>query len=240
MVKLDGADTELLHMLDVTSPDALDVGMHVRVRWRDERTGHLTDIECFEPGDAVEERAVASAAQGTPIEHMSQMVSVEYAAPEPTLLSRHFAARLQAGTIVGHKCPSCGKVYVPPRGYCGLCVVATTDEHEVEVADRGTVTTFSVITPAQYPGQKEQDDYVLATILLDGADSSMMMQRLDGIEIADVRSGMRVEAAWAPEGERSGQADGGGRAMGFGDAIRGWRPSGEPDAPLEQYAEHIL
>jgi uncharacterized OB-fold protein len=239
MVKLDGADTELLHLLDVTSPDALHVGMRVRVRWREETTGHLTDIECFEPGEAAD-GAGARPSHSEPVEHMSQMVSVEYAVPEPTQLSRHFAARLQSGTIVGHKCPSCGKVYVPPRGYCGLCVVATTDNDEVEVADRGTLTTFSVITPLQYPGQKEQEDYVQATILLDGADSSVMMQRLEQIEIADVHSGMRVEAVWASEAERSGEPDGGGRGMGFGDAIRAWRPSGEPDAPLEHYAEHIL
>ena len=241
MVKLDGADTSLLHVLDVPSPDGLQAGMRVRVRWREETTGHLTDIECFEPGETSTDPSHApSAAASEPVQHMSQMVSVEYAVLEPTQLSRHFAERLLTGTIVGHKCPSCGKVYVPPRGYCGLCVVATTDKDEVEVADRGTLTTFSVITPIQYPGQEEHDDYVQATILLDGADSSVMMQRLEGVEIADVRSGMRIEAVWMGEGERSGEPDGGGRGMGFGDAIRAWRPSGEPDAPLEQYAEHIL
>jgi hypothetical protein len=250
MVKLDGADTSLLHVLDVPSPDGLRVGMRVRVRWRDETTGHLTDIACFEPGEASTDHpvaantaaanTVASSTASEPVQHMSQMVSVEYGVPEPTPLSRHFADRLRTGSIVGHKCPSCGKVYVPPRGYCGLCVVATTDRDEVEVADRGTLTTFSVITPIQYPGQEEHDDYVQATILLDGADSSVMMQRLEDIEIDEVHSGMRVEAVWATEGERSGEPDGGGRGMGFGDAIRAWRPSGEPDAALEQYAEHIL
>ena len=49
MVRLDGADTSLLHALDAGSEDAVSTGMRVRVRWRDERQGHITDIECFEP-----------------------------------------------------------------------------------------------------------------------------------------------------------------------------------------------
>ena len=176
---------------------------------------------------------------GEPVQFMSQMVSIEYPAPEPTLISRHFGEQLAAGRIVGHKCPSCGNVYVPPRGYCPVCVVPTTDADEVEVADRGTVTTFSVITPIQYQGQEETEDYVLATILLDGADMTVGQQRLDGIPIEEVHSGMRVEAVWAPEDERK-RAAGPGPAGGLGDAVTGWRPTGEPDAPLDQYDEHIL
>ncbi|HEX6312510.1 MAG TPA: Zn-ribbon domain-containing OB-fold protein [Acidimicrobiia bacterium] len=173
------------------------------------------------------------------VQFMSQMVSVEYPSPQPTLVNRRFAEQLEAGRIIGHKCPQCGLVYVPPRGMCPVCVVSTTDDHEVEVADRGTVTTFSVITPIQYPGQEEQDDYVLATILLDGADMTVGQQRLDGIPIDDVHSGMRVEAAWAPESERKA-AGGPGPAGGLGGAIQGWRPTGEPDTPLDQYEHHIL
>ena len=48
LVKLDGADTSLLHAVDAPR-DAMARGLRVQVRWRDERTGHITDIECFEP-----------------------------------------------------------------------------------------------------------------------------------------------------------------------------------------------
>ena len=92
---------------------------------------------------------------------------------------------------------------MPPRGYCPLCVVETTEADEVEVADRGTITTFSVITPLQYQGQQETEDYVQGTLLLDGADTTIMVMRMDGIAIADVRTGMRVQAVWPPEGERA-------------------------------------
>lgn len=49
LVQIDGADTGLLHALDAGSPDAVASGMRVRVRWRDEREGAITDIACFEP-----------------------------------------------------------------------------------------------------------------------------------------------------------------------------------------------
>ncbi len=49
LVQLDGADTSMLHALDVGSAEEVAVGMRVRARWRDERAGHITDIACFEP-----------------------------------------------------------------------------------------------------------------------------------------------------------------------------------------------
>jgi uncharacterized OB-fold protein len=49
LVQLDGADTSMLHALDARSADKISAGMRVKARWRDERTGHVTDIECFEP-----------------------------------------------------------------------------------------------------------------------------------------------------------------------------------------------
>jgi len=49
LVELDGADTALLHALAVDSPEDASIGMRVKPRWRDERRGHVTDLECFEP-----------------------------------------------------------------------------------------------------------------------------------------------------------------------------------------------
>jgi uncharacterized protein len=176
-----------------------------------------------------------------PVQFMSHHTAVEYAIPEPSLLSIHFAEQLARGRIVGHRCPQCAKVYMPPRGYCPLCVVETTGADEVDIADRGTITTFSVITPLQYQGQEETEDYVQATILLDGADTTIMVMRMDGVAIDDVRSGMRVRAVWPPESERSASAGAAGaRGMGLGDAVASWEPTGEPDLTREQIAEHIL
>jgi uncharacterized OB-fold protein len=49
LVKLDGADTAMLHAVDVESAERMSTGMRVRIRWRAEREGHINDIECFEP-----------------------------------------------------------------------------------------------------------------------------------------------------------------------------------------------
>lgn len=48
LVKLDGADTALLHAL-AAPRDAVKNGLRVQIRWKAERQGHITDIECFEP-----------------------------------------------------------------------------------------------------------------------------------------------------------------------------------------------
>jgi uncharacterized OB-fold protein len=47
LVQLDGADTAILHALDVPR-DLIRTGMRVRVRWADETVGYITDIACFE------------------------------------------------------------------------------------------------------------------------------------------------------------------------------------------------
>jgi len=49
LVQLDGADTSLVHALDVADAEAVSTGMRVQIRWADERRGHITDIACFEP-----------------------------------------------------------------------------------------------------------------------------------------------------------------------------------------------
>lgn len=52
LVRLDGADTSMLHALDVADPSAVSTGMRVRIRFADERVGEIRDIACFEPEEA--------------------------------------------------------------------------------------------------------------------------------------------------------------------------------------------
>ena len=49
LIRLDGADTALLHAVDAGSAAAMRTGMRVRPRWADERVGSIRDIACFEP-----------------------------------------------------------------------------------------------------------------------------------------------------------------------------------------------
>jgi len=48
LVKLDGADVEMLHAVDAGSPDAMRAGARVAVRWAAERVGGINDIACFD------------------------------------------------------------------------------------------------------------------------------------------------------------------------------------------------
>lgn len=48
LVKLDGADTAMLGAVDCGSPDAVQVGSKVKVRWPDQATGTIRDAAIFE------------------------------------------------------------------------------------------------------------------------------------------------------------------------------------------------
>jgi uncharacterized OB-fold protein len=171
-----------------------------------------------------------------PVQFVQQKVDLDYKIVTSPV-HRRFDEHMRSGRIVGHKCPECGLVFVPPKGFCPLSSVVTTDADEVEVKDTATVTSFTVVTPIQYEGQKEKEQYTLASLLLDGADSTVGQQRIEGIPHNEVRMGMRVRAVWA----RDRSDDGGGmRGWGLGAAIEEWEPTGEPDVPREGYREHVL
>lgn len=225
LVRLDGADTSFLHALDGEA----EPGTRVRIRWASERIGHIHDIECFEPlTDGVEEEE-ATSGSGEPVVFMSQMTAVDYRMlGTPTM--KRYAQQLGRRRITGHRCPECALVYVPSRGYCPLCVVATGEEHEVVVEPRGTVTSFTVVDPSQYPGGGEKEVYVVASILLDGASMTIGQQRVAEIAPAELRTGLRVEVVWAADDPTSEARSG----------IAHWAPNREPDVPFEDLKQHIL
>jgi uncharacterized OB-fold protein len=169
---------------------------------------------------------------------LDRMISLTYTdmLPEHTV---RFVERLLDGQITGRKCPSCGQVYAPPKGYCPVDVIALLPEHEVEVADEGTVTGYTIITPVRYYGQTKTEPFIYASVLLDGADTPLGGQEISGIAIDQVRTGLRVKANWKPVAERSGE----------GQSTRGWATvegcidtfewTGGDDAAFETYQEHV-
>jgi uncharacterized OB-fold protein len=48
LIRLDGADTALLHAVDAGSAERMSTGVRVQVRWRAERRGEIQDIVCFD------------------------------------------------------------------------------------------------------------------------------------------------------------------------------------------------
>lgn len=222
LIRLDGADTPMLHAVDAGEPGRMHTGMRVRARWTAEPIGHIRDIECFEPsgsGTAAHPPTVAP-----PVTEIITPIRLRYrhsASPAET----RYLHGLADGRLLGQRCPACGKVYVPPRGACPTDGVPTTDE--VELPDRGTVTTFCIVN-VPFAGQRVTPPYVAAYVLLDGADIPIQHLVL-GCPADEVRMGMRVEAVWRPR-EQWGTTP---------ENIDHFRPSGEPDAPYESYAAHL-
>ncbi|MBO3736796.1 Zn-ribbon domain-containing OB-fold protein [Actinoplanes flavus] len=216
LIRLDGADTPMLHAVDASE---LHTGMRVRIRWTPARQGHIRDIECFEPGES----DMSGSTGGEPVEIMTTPIRLHYTHTTSTEEDRYLRA-LEQGRIIGQRCPACRKVYVPPR-VCPADGVAP--DEVVEVADRGMVTTFCVVN-VPFAGQRLTPPYVVAQVLLDGADIPISHLIL-GVEAADVRMGMRVAAVWRDRSRWSTTPEN----------IDHFEPSGEPDAPYESYAEHL-
>lgn len=139
--------------------------------------------------------------------------------------STRFLQGLAQGRILGQRCPVTGKVYVPPRGSSPTHGVPT--EEEVEVSDKGTVTTYCIVRiPSENLSVKPP--FVCAHILLDGADIPFFAL-IQGCPFDRVRMGMRVRAVWAPKEELAPTFE----------SIRWFEPIDEPDAAFESFAEHL-
>jgi uncharacterized OB-fold protein len=250
LVTLDGADAPLLHALDVASPADVSTGMRVRVRWAPERVGHITDIACFEPVAALDEveggaggpdrarpqprdeaateqsrsSGVPAAAGGEAVMGVVTPVSLDYdyaASPEESLFYRG----LNEGRIMGQRCPTCEKVYIPPRSACPADGTPTAEE--IELSHTGTVTTFCIVN-VPFLGQKITPPYVSAYVLLDGADIAVLHLIL-GVPADEVRMGMRVKAVWKPKDEWTFSLEN----------IDHFAPTGDPDAEYDTYKQHL-
>ncbi len=231
LIKLDGADTALLHAVDAR----VGTGDRVHAHWVDEPAGAITDIAYFLPGDdaeAVDDRRAGAERLGDqhgaddrdPVTLLvvPTSISIQHTASRPESI---YLRALQQGTLLGARSGDTGKVYFPPRE----ADPATGRELDqfVELPDTGTVTTFAIIN-IPFAGQKIKPPYVAAYILLDGADIPFLHLVTD-VDAADVRMGMRVKAVWKPEDE-----------WGLGiDNIEHFRPTGEPDAEYDTYKHHL-
>jgi len=231
LIRLDGADTAMLHAVDADSADQMSTGMRVQPRWADSPAGHITDITCFEPAEeGASGQAAAGREAGVPageadaVTMITTPVRLHYRHSASAEESRYLRA-LRAGKVIGQRCPACGKVYVPPRGACPVDGVPTTTD--VELPDTGIVTTFCVVN-VPFQGQRVPSPYVAASVLLDGADIAFQHLIL-GCEPAEVRMGMRVRAVWKPPAEWGTTAEN----------ISHFEPTGEPDAPYDSYAQHL-
>ncbi|MFE9988688.1 Zn-ribbon domain-containing OB-fold protein [Streptomyces sp. NPDC005381] len=219
LVRLDGADTALLHALDAPGPDAVRTGMRVRVRWAPERSGAITDIACFEPYDGGPGEPTRHDGRfENPVTGIVAAARLDYVY-SPGRAQTAYIENLSERRTVGERCPSCHKVYVPPRGACPTCGLATSEQ--VEVGPRGTVTTYCIVN-IKAKNLDIEVPYVYAHIALDGAGLALH-GRIGGIPYDEVRMGLRVEPVWAEGGRHPDH----------------YRPTGEPDADYETYKEML-
>jgi len=224
LVRLDGADTSLLHAVDAGERGRMRTGMRVRVRWSAEPVGHIRDIACFEPADGPDpEPPPPELAPDGLVTTMTTPIRLHYRHTTSAEEDRYLRA-LAEGRLIGQRCPVCRKVYVPPR----VCPADGVPPEEVVVLpDRGTVTTFCVVN-VPFAGQRLDPPYVVAQVLLDGADIPMSHLIL-GVPAEQVRMGLRVAAVWRDRAQWSTTPEN----------IAHFRPTGEPDAPYDSYQRHL-
>jgi len=159
-----------------------------------------------------------------PVRKIRTPIRLDYTMTAGEAQSR-FLRQIANRKIFGQRCPECEKVYVPPRGSCPTCGIATRDE--VELADQGTVTTFCIVN-IPFAGAAVEVPYVCASVLLDGADITLF-HLVQEVPVDEVRMGMRVEAVWVPPEERGPTLQ----------SIKHFRPTGEPDAPYDAYKDRM-
>ncbi len=227
LIRPDGADTALLHVVDCGVPDAMRVGMRVAPRWRAERTGHITDIEAWVPlGDGEEPEPApihVPAEDEQPVTGITTETRLEYTLTPGQSTARYLAG-LGEGKIIGARAPSSEDVYAASRGTDPITGDATTIE--VEVQDSGVITTFCVVN---IPGLSElapEIPYVSAQILLDGANNTFF-GLIRGVEVDEVHMGQRVKAKWADELKPDHTS------------ILWWEPTGEPDEDYDRYKDYL-
>ena len=224
LIKLDGADTPLIHAVDAGEPEGIRTGARVHVHWADEPVGAITDIAYFALGgeaEPVPEQPDGDQEPVTMIVTPIEMTIQHTASHEESAYLRAIAE----GKLLGARTGENGKVYFPPHGADPATGQPTTEF--VELPDKGTVTTFAIIN-IPFKGQRIKPPYVAAYVLLDGADIPFLHLVAD-VDAHEVRMGMRVEAVWKPREE-----------WGFGiDNIEYFRPTGEPDADYDTYKHHL-
>lgn len=235
-IRLDGADTTMLHAVDAGSEDAMATAMRVVVRFRNERHGSINDIY-FVPGDERADPPMVedNAEPVTITEHLIGVCIREPLHPH----RRRFVEGLRAKKIIGQRSPADGKVHVPSRGYDAINRVPMTPAHDVQVADVGTVTSFTEIVPIQYHGQTETEPYIRCSLLLDGADSTVGGIDIRDINIEDFRVGMRLRMVWNETSDSIGDFDNRGYGLNS-EVYERWEPTGEPDVDPELLKAHTF
>ncbi len=107
-----------------------------------------------------------------------------------------FLLGVGAGRLEAVRCGVCGRRYLPPRPFCGVCRVRLDDW--VPVADAGTLEAWTVVHLPILDGRTGEmrpSPYGMGLIRLDGADTTLN-HYLDTADPSRLTIGSRVRAVW--------------------------------------------
>jgi uncharacterized OB-fold protein len=206
-IRLDGADTDLLHRVVDATPEQLELGLRVTARWAAAPEGTMLDLAGFAPDaeGAPSEPFVAELLSTTtePIPEQPYALELEYHHAYGPYYGRLFDEIGHARRIVGTRSPS-GAVLVPPRALDDATYART--EQWADVADTGIIQAFSIIH-LEFVGQTREPPYVYIEVQLDGMDTRLI-HSLGEIDVELAREklvpGMRVRAVWRDRSEATG------------------------------------
>jgi uncharacterized OB-fold protein len=125
-------------------------------------------------------------------------ISVPYSWTVGSTLSKWYVLMRDRGEIWANRCPSCGKVYVPPKIKCNDCYKDMSDW--VKLPGTGTLESYTVVHYAEPAIQPQEPPIIYGLVKLDGADTAMV-HLLGEVEPEQLMSGMRVEAVLAEQRE---------------------------------------
>lgn len=97
--------------------------------------------------------------------------------------------------IMGTKCHTCGRVYVPARSTCPKCFENL--DAWVEVSNEGTLESYTMVYKSE-PIHIAETPFAFGIIKLDGSDTGLV-HILGEIELEKISIGMRLRAVFNEE-----------------------------------------
>jgi uncharacterized protein len=157
---------------------------------------------------------------------LHSVVSLDYERP-PTLPEREYRQAMREHRLIGHRCPQCGRIYTPPRGYCPVDVIPTSSADEVELPTTGTLVTYTVLNPDALHAQGGASTS-RGSVMLDGTSITIAGDLID-ISPAEIHVGMRLRGVWGDATDAEMANPGWGVP-----GIKGWERTGEPDVGRDE------
>ncbi|MCB1169984.1 MAG: OB-fold domain-containing protein [Leptospiraceae bacterium] len=128
------------------------------------------------------------------------VIDIDYHWVYGKALSRFYAGLMNEEKIYGTRCPSCDRIQVPPKIYCGVCFVECTEY--VQVPRTGVLESFTTVY-LEYPGQPKKPPYTYGYVKLDGTHTHLY-HLVENAELDQIFAGMRVEAVFKAAADRTG------------------------------------